>query len=92
MAFWHHHECTFGAHTDVELFGNLKHLLVQHQIELLDKPILLGQLRALEEHRTPNGNIDTRPSYGQKDDVAVAVALGAFELAERLPQGGLGSR
>jgi hypothetical protein len=66
--------------------GNLRHLLVEHKIELLDNPVLLQQLRALEERHTRNGNIDIRPSYSQKDDVAVAVALGAFELAKRPPQ------
>ena len=80
-----YHEYTFGTHTRADLFGNLKHLLVQRKIELLDKPVLLGQLRALEERCTPNGNIDIRPRYSQKDDVAVAVALGAFELAKRRP-------
>jgi phage terminase large subunit-like protein len=80
-----YHECTFGVHTRADLFGNLRHLLVQRKIELLDQAVLLRQLRALEERRTPNGNIDIRPSYGQKDDVAVAVALGAFELAKRRP-------
>ena len=82
----HYHEYTFGAHTRADLFGNLRHLLVQRKIELLDEPVLLRQLRALEERHTPNGNIDIRPSYSQKDDVAVAVALGAFELAKRPPQ------
>jgi hypothetical protein len=69
----------------VDLFGNLRHLLVQQKIELLDQPVLLRQLRALEERKTANGKIDIRPSYSQKDDVAVAVALGAFELAKQLP-------
>jgi phage terminase large subunit-like protein len=78
-----YHECTFGVHTRADLFVNLRHFLVQRKIELLDQPVLLRQLRALEERRTPNGNIDIRPRYGQKDDVAVAVALGAFELAKR---------
>ena len=77
---------TFGARTRADLFGNLKHLLVQNKIELLDEPTLLQQLRALEERSAPNGNIDIRPRYGQKDDVAVAVALAAFELAKRPPQ------
>ena len=81
----HYHEYTFGAHTRADLFGNLRHLLVQRNIELLDEPVLLRELRALEERRTPNGNTDIRPSYSQKDDVAVAVALGAFELAKRRP-------
>jgi phage terminase large subunit-like protein len=75
-----YHECTFGVHTRADLFGNLRHLLVQRRIQLLDKPVLLGQLHALEERRTRNGIIDIRPSYSQKDDVAVAVALGAFQL------------
>jgi hypothetical protein len=83
-----YHECTFGVHTRADLFGNLRHLLVQRKIELLDQPVLLRQLRALEERRTTNGNIDIRPSYSQKDDVAVAVALGAFELAKRRPPHG----
>jgi hypothetical protein len=39
----------------------------------------------LEERRTPNGIIDIRPSYSHKDDVAVAVALAAFESAKQLP-------
>lgn len=78
-------EYTFGAHTRADLFGNLKHLLVQRKIELLDEPKLLHQLRALEERSASSGNIDIRPGYGTKDDVAVAVALAAFELAKRRP-------
>jgi hypothetical protein len=81
-----YHEYTFGTHTRADLFGNLRHLLVQRKIELLDEPILLRELRALEESSTPNGNIDIRPSRSQKDDVAVAVALGAFELTRRPPR------
>jgi hypothetical protein len=81
-----YHEHTSGAHTRADLFGNLRHLLVQRKIELLDQPVLLRQLRGLEERKTPNGNTDIRPSHSQKDDVAVAVALGAFELAKRRPQ------
>ena len=65
--------------------SNLRHLLVQRKIELLDQPVLLRQLRPLEERKTPNGNIDIRPSYSQKDDVAVAVALAPFELTKQLP-------
>jgi hypothetical protein len=83
-----YNEFTFGAQTRAELFGNLRHLLGQRKIELLDQPVLLRQLRALEERRTPNGTTDIRPSYSQKDDVAVAVALGALELAKRRPPRG----
>lgn len=79
-------EHAFGTHTRAELFGNLRHLLVQRKIELLDETTLVRQLRALEERSGPNGNIDIRPGYGQKDDVAVVVALAAFELVKRPPK------
>jgi hypothetical protein len=37
----------------------------------LDAPVLLQQLRALEERHKANGDVDIRPSHSQKDDVAV---------------------
>ena len=42
----------------------------------LDEPALLLQLRALEEKSNAGGNVDIRPTYGQKDDLAVAVGPG----------------
>jgi hypothetical protein len=74
-------EVTFGAGTRLDIFGNLKHLFIQRKIELQNEPELLRQLRSLEEHKTPRGNIDILPSYGAKDDLAVAVALAAFQLS-----------
>lgn len=79
------HSDTFGAQTRADLFGNLRHLLVQRKIELLDEPVLLRELRTLEERHTLNSNINIRPSHSQKDDVAVAAALAAFELTKRRP-------
>jgi len=73
----------FGTHTRADLFCNLKHLLAQHKIELLDDPELLRELRSLEEQKTDRGQIDVRPSGGMKDDLAVAVALAASQLAKR---------
>lgn len=66
-----------------QLFDNLKHLLVQRRMELLDDRALLQHLRALEEQKQSSGNIDIRPSHRQKDDVAVAVTLAALELSKR---------
>jgi hypothetical protein len=74
-------EVTFGTGTRLDIFGNLKHLLIQRKIQLRNEPDLLRQLRGLEEHKTPRGNIDILPSYGTKDDLAVAVALAAFQLS-----------
>jgi hypothetical protein len=78
-------EFQFGSRTRAELFGNLKHLLIQRRIQLLDHPELLRQLRSLEEIKGPGGQIDIRPAYGQKDDLAIAVAIGAFRLCQ-LPE------
>jgi hypothetical protein len=74
-------EVTFGAGTRLDLFGNLKHLLIQRKIQILDKPELLRQLRSLEEHKSIRGNIEVRSAYDVKDDLAVAAALVAFQLS-----------
>jgi hypothetical protein len=76
-------ETTFDRRTRPQLFNNLKHLIQQRRIELLDDPKLLGQLRALEEHRGRDGNLDIRADRGRKDDLAIVVALCAFELSQR---------
>jgi hypothetical protein len=72
-----------GAQTRAKLFANLKHLLVQGKIELLDEAELLRQLRNLREEKTGRGQIDVRPGGGMRDDLAVAVALAASELTKR---------
>ena len=71
----------FGGNTRAQIFNNLKHLIQQRRIELLDKPELLRQLRTLEERRSADGNVDVRADRGQKDDIAVVVALAALELS-----------
>lgn len=72
-----------GAHTRAKIFGNLKHLLVQGKIELLDEPESLQQFRSLREEKTDRGHIDVRPGGGVNDDLAYAVALAANELTNR---------
>jgi hypothetical protein len=79
-------EFTFHSGTRLDIFGNLKHLICQKQIVLLDKPDLLRQFLSLEEHRTPRGNIDVRPAHRSKDDLAVAVAVVAFQLSKVNPE------
>ena len=75
-------EVTFNRNTRAQLFNNLRHLIEQQRIELLDDPELLRQLRSLEVHRSADGNIDVRPADGLKDDLAIGVALCAFELSQ----------
>jgi hypothetical protein len=84
-------EFTFGAHTRASLFGNLRQLIGQQKIAIVDEPELLRQLRSLEEVRTSSGQIDICAPRG-KDDLAIAVALAAFELSrpvEPLPPSAL---
>jgi len=75
-------ETTFGRNTRPQLFNNLKHLIHQRRIELIDSPELLRQLRSLEERIGRDGNLDVRPVYGVKDDLAIVVSLCAFELSQ----------
>ncbi len=49
----------------------------------MDDPELLRQLRSLQEHHTDRGQVDIRPGGGGKDDLAVALALGAREVLQR---------
>lgn len=77
---------TFGAQTRPRLFSNMKHLLAQRQIELLDDPELLRQFGNLRQEKTERGLIDVRPSPGVNDDLAVAVALAASELCRQVPE------
>ena len=75
-------EFTFGRNTRAQIFNNLLHVIEQRRIELLDHPELLRQLRSLEVHRSHDGSIDVRPADGQKDDLAVVVALCVFALSQ----------
>lgn len=79
-------EVNFSHGTRERLFSNLKHLMIQQKIELLDDPNSLGQLRSLEEHKTSSGNLEICTPHGTKDDLAVAIALGAFKLCEQRKQ------
>jgi hypothetical protein len=81
-------EISFGSHTRASIYGNLRQLIAQQKITIVEEPELLRQLRYLEEIRSPNGNIDVRPPGSSKDDMAIAVALAASELShvpERSP-------
>jgi len=75
-------EVTFNRNVRAQLFNNLRHVIEQQRIELLDHPELLRQLRSLEVHRSSDGNIDVRPADGQKDDLAVVLALCVLELSQ----------
>jgi hypothetical protein len=64
----------FTAASRSGLFTNLRDLLTERKLELLDDPKLIGQLRNLRQEQRPSGYVDVRP-VGGKDDSAVVVAL-----------------
>ena len=68
----------FGSQTRGKLSAQLKHLLVQGKIEILDDVELLRELRNLREEKTPRRQIDVRRTTGN-DDTAVALALAVNE-------------
>src|ERR1700680_3363787 len=84
---------TFGPRTRAEIFGNLKHLLRQSKIELLDNREFLEQLLNLEELTKDAGRIDIQPAGTMRDDLAVVVALCCDEVCKQegaLPEPRLG--
>jgi hypothetical protein len=78
-----YHDFRFGPHTRAEIFGNLKHLLIQGKIELLDNPEMLDQLRSLEERAMDGGRTDVQPPGKMRDDLAVVVAMSCSEICKR---------
>jgi hypothetical protein len=75
-------ERTFNRQTRVMIFSNLKYLLIQRRIELVDDSKLVSQLLSLEYVLGNDGNADIRASSGVKDDVAIAVGLSVLILSE----------
>ena len=63
--------------------------MTQQRLSVVDHPDLIQQLIGLEQIRAANGNTDIRPPRSSKDDVAIVVAVAAFELS-RVPQCSIG--
>ena len=78
----YYQDFAFGSHTRAGIFGNLKHLLIQGKIELLDHSEVLAQLRSLEERSMDGGRIDIQPASSMRDDLAIVVALCSSELSK----------
>jgi len=78
----YYQDFSFGSHTRAEIFGNLKHLLIQRKIELLDHPEVLEQLRSLEERAMDGGRIDIQPPGRMRDDLAIVLAMCSSELSK----------
>ena len=55
--------------------------MTQEKIQFVDQTEPFHELLNLEEVKTPNGGIDIRPPRSGKDDIAISVALAAFQLS-----------
>lgn len=75
-------EFNVSARTKMDVFSNLKHLLIGKKIQLPDDPKLLSQFRSLREHKMANGNVEIRSGHGAKDDLVFAAALAAYYLTD----------
>jgi hypothetical protein len=64
----------FSSKTRRMIFSNLKHLIIQEKIELLDHAESLQQLRILREEKSDRGFVDIRPIGNMRDDLAVVIA------------------
>jgi len=77
-------ERTFTAGSKADMFSNLKSLVVERRIELLDHAESLRELRGLEVELMPGGQ--TRVGHAHRasahDDFATAIALAAFETRQ----------
>lgn len=75
-------DCRFGSHTRAEIFGNLKHLIIQRKAQFLDNPEGLDQFRSLEERAMDGGRTDIQPPYKMRDDLAVVAAMNCSQICK----------
>jgi hypothetical protein len=75
-------EVPFTSALKREIFSSLKDRIMSEEIELLDHPESVKELKSLELRRMPSGNVaigaPQLPSY--HDDYAVTIALAAFKV------------
>jgi hypothetical protein len=72
---WCMERINFGATSKNNIMGNLKTLVNQRQIRLLDNEDALMQLKSLQKRNTEAGTVTISAPVGQLDDLAVIHAL-----------------
>jgi hypothetical protein len=65
----------FTASAKADIYGNLKALVGQNRVRLLDEPETLRELKMLEQKLNPGGTVAISAPAGQHDDLATVVAL-----------------
>lgn len=75
----------FTASSKSEIYGNLKSLVNQRRIRLLDEPTTLREIKQLEQKLTQAGNVQIGAPKDQHDDLATVVALIGHKSIWMLP-------
>jgi hypothetical protein len=74
-AGWGMERINFGPTSKNNILGNLKMMVDQGQIRLLDHEDAIFQLKSLQKRVTGAGNVTIAAPEGQRDDLAIVVAL-----------------
>ena len=69
----------FTASSKADIYGNLKALVAQGRLRLLDEPDTLQELKRLERKLSQGGTVSVAAPQGQHDDLATVVALMAHK-------------
>ena len=75
----------FTASSKAGIYGNLKSLVMQRKIKLLDHPATLRELKQLESRLTQGGTVQISAPREGHDDLATVVALAAQKAIWMLP-------
>ena len=79
----HYEELPFSSGLKQKIYTSLKHLITQKEIELLDHPKSIKELKRLECRLTNGGNFTINASHGGHDDFATVVALASWSCVAK---------
>lgn len=79
-------ERVFSLTFKKKVYFNLKRLVHSQQIDLLDNPTLIGELKALVVEQTPSGQIRIGHPPGGSDDYSDATAVATYSAVETAGQ------
>ncbi len=88
LAFRHGFSITslpFTASSKTNIYGNLRMLLNQRRMRLIDHEEMIDELGSLESKLTESGNMQIGAPRGKYDDLATVVALVAHQSAWLFP-------
>jgi hypothetical protein len=79
-------EVTFSSKSKAEIYGNLRHLLNQGSLSLLDDQETINELKSIEKRLSQAGTVQISAPEGMHDDMATVVAIAAHEAVWLLPK------